>query len=125
MTATASPILRAACEKLVELLQTEHGHDLVQDGTDDSGYFAILSVPAERFLLCEALALGYMLSCSGDRVRLEVDAEGCPAESWNVTDPDLLDEVARYVDRIRVPEHRPADAGDKSDASTTAAHVRL
>lgn len=116
MTTTVSPILRAACEKLVELLQTEHGHECVQDGTDDSGYFAVLSVPAERFLLCEAPALGYMLSCSGDRVRLEVDAEGWPAESWNVADPDLLDEIASYVDRIRVPNHRPADGEDKSDA---------
>lgn len=64
-----------------------------------------------------------MLSCSGDRVRLEVDAESCPAESWNVTDPDLLDEIARYVDRVRVPKHRPADE-DESDASTPASHAR-
>ena len=112
MTATVSPVLRAAYEKLVELLQTERGHDLHQADTDDSGYFALLSVPAERFVPGEAPALDYSLSCSGDRVQLGVDAEVCSGESWNIADPDLLAEIVGYVDRIGVLKHRTDDEED-------------
>lgn len=113
MSVTTSPVLMAAFYELVERLQADHGHSLLQDGSDDSGYFAILCVPGECFGPGETPDFEYMLAFSGTCVRVEVDAEGSPPANWSITDADLIGGIAAHVDMARATKHESDDEGDE------------